>query len=75
MFLIQSPLHDLFRQFEMTLPLHREDNQGVAFILVNLTLVNINKTLFQEFIIKIHRNPEHKEFLETKRLKISQGKG
>lgn len=63
----------------MTLPLCRKDTHGkhgMAFIFISLKLYNINKTLFQEFIISPHRNSEHKlkGFPETKRLKISQGK-
>lgn len=75
--MIQSHVHDIVRQSEMTLPLCRKDTHDkhdVTFI--SPKLYNINKTLFQEFITSPHRNFEHKlkGFPETKRLKISQGK-
>lgn len=56
---MQSHLHDLVRQLDMTLPLGRKDRHGVAFVL-SLVLGNICKTLFQEFIIRIPSNFEHK---------------
>lgn len=55
---IQSHLHDLVRQL-MTLLLGRKDKHSVALVLESLVLGNTNKTLFQEFIVRVPRNFEH----------------
>ena len=60
---IQSHLHDLVRQL-MTLLSGRKDKHSVALVLASLVLGNINKTLFQEFIIRVPRNFEHQELFQ-----------
>ena len=60
MFLIQSHLHGLVRQFEMTLPLCRKGKHGTRSIYIGKSSVPRQSTLnsLPEFITRIHRNFE-----------------
>ena len=69
MFLIQSHLHDLVRQSEMTLPLCRRGKHGTCSIYIGKSSVPRQSMLnsLPEFITRIHRNFE---LVKIKQMKI-----